>query len=76
MPFLLVKKCDSRIQADLLKAYLENENIMAFVQADDAGGMLPSLSDMGGVSLYVSSEDFDKALQIITQHQQLSKHDI
>jgi hypothetical protein len=71
MSFVLVKKCDSRLQAELLKAFLESEGIEAFVQADDAGGMLPSLSDLGGVSLYVPSKDQERAQEILFKHQQI-----
>lgn len=60
--FVLIKVCDSRIQADLLKAYLEIEGIEVFIQADDAGGMLPPLD---GVSVFVHQNDFERAEQII-----------
>lgn len=53
------------MQADLLKAYLESEGIEAIIKADDAGGMLPTLSMLNGVSLFVHENDFKHAQQII-----------
>lgn len=63
--FVLVKVCESRMQADLLKAYLEMEGIEVIIKADDAGGMLPFLSSLNGVYLFVPQSDLERAQQII-----------
>jgi putative signal transducing protein len=63
--FVLAKVCSSRIEADLLKAYLECEEIEVIIRADDAGGMIPSLTFPNGVSLFVPQEDLVRAQQII-----------
>ena len=63
--FVLAKVCDSRMQADLLKAYLEMEGIEVLIKADDAGGMLPSLSTLSGVSVFVPENDLERAQAII-----------
>ena len=51
--FVLAKVCNSRLEADVLKGFLEDEGIEVIIQADDAGGLLPQLSLLNGVSLYV-----------------------
>lgn len=53
------------MEADLLKAYLECEEIEVIIRADDAGGMIPSLSSLSGVSLFVPQNDLERARQII-----------
>lgn len=64
--FVLIKVCDSRMQADLLKAYLEIEGIEVIIKADDAGGMLPTLSMLSGISLFVHEDDLKHAQEIIS----------
>jgi hypothetical protein len=65
--FVLVKSCDSRLQADLMKAYLECEGIEVIMQADDAGGTLPTLSLLNGVSLFVPENDLIRAQEIVKE---------
>jgi hypothetical protein len=63
--FVLVKICDNRLEADILKSYLEVEGIQVIIQADDAGGMLPPLNSLSGVRLFVPKDDFLRAQEII-----------
>lgn len=70
---VLAKVCDSRIEADVLKACLETEGIQVLIKADDAGGMLPSMSFLNGVALYVSEEDLKRAQEIINSDIEESK---
>lgn len=63
--FVLAKVCESRLQADILKGYLESEDIEVIIKADDAGGMLPSLASLSGVYLFVPKNDLSKAQEII-----------
>jgi hypothetical protein len=63
-PFVLAKVCNSRMEADLLKAYLEMEGIEVMIKADDAGGMLPMLASLNGVSVLVPENDLKRALEI------------
>jgi hypothetical protein len=65
--FVLVKSCDNRLQADLMKAYLECEGIEVIMQADDAGGTLPTLSLLNGVSLFVPENDLIRAQKIVKE---------
>lgn len=64
-PFVLAKVCTSRMEADLLKAYLEMEGIEVIINADDAGGMLPTLASLNGVSVLVPENDLKRAQEII-----------
>lgn len=63
--FILIKVCANRLEADIAKAYLESEGIEVIIQADDVGGMIPSLSSLHGVSLYVPKKDAEKAREIL-----------
>lgn len=67
--FVLAKVCETRLQADLLKAYLEMEGIDVMIQADDAGGMLPNLNPLSGVKVYVPAEDLLRARNFINAQQ-------
>lgn len=63
--FVLAKVCDSHMEADLLRAYLEMEDIEVMITSDDAGGMLPTLSPLSGVKIYVPQKDLLQARAII-----------
>jgi hypothetical protein len=67
--FVLVKMFDNRLEADIAKSYLESEGIDVFIRADDAGGMLPTLSSLNGVALFVPEQDFAKARAILTEEE-------
>ena len=50
-------------------AHLESEGIKASVVTDNAGGAIPSMSNLsGGVRLVVSSDDAEQASAILAQH--------
>lgn len=66
MDFVLFKVCNSRIEADILKGFLESEGIAVIEKADDAGGMLPMLTALNGVGLYIPKNDLKRAQEIIT----------
>lgn len=63
--FVLVKVYDNRLEADIMKSYLESEGIVAIIQADDAGGMLPTLASSNGVFLFVPEKDLVQAQEIV-----------
>ena len=63
--FILVKIYDNRLEADMMKSYLESEGIEVIIQADDAGGMLPTLASLNGVFLFVPEKDVAYAQKII-----------
>ena len=63
--FVLAKIFDSRLEADIFKSYLESEGIEVIIKADDAGGMLPPLASLNGVSLFVPKEDLSRANDIL-----------
>lgn len=54
------------MEAELAKGLLASEDIESMVQADDAGGMRPSLW-MSGVRLLVRSEDAARADKILIE---------
>lgn len=54
-------------EAHLLKTKLENEGIMCFVFDDTMTGLYPIFSSpIGGVKLKISSEDIEKAEELLT----------
>jgi hypothetical protein len=61
-----VKVYNYRHEAQLAVEILKSHRIWAMIQADDAGGMRPDLvMHTGGVRLMVTSEDEEKAREIL-----------
>ena len=69
--FVLVGECFNRLDADLLKVYIEEEGIDCMIQSDDGGGTMPYLSFAHGVKIYVPEKDVVKAKEIIGRHKLL-----
>jgi Putative prokaryotic signal transducing protein len=65
LPLVAAGSFGSRIDAELAKALLAEEGIPAFVRADDAGGMRPSLQFTAGVALIVRAEDLPRARAVL-----------
>ncbi len=63
--FVVVKICESHLEADLAKAYLESEGIETIILSDDAGGMLPTLSMLNGVRVLVPEKSLFQAQNIL-----------
>ena len=61
-----VQTFNSRLEADAAKSLLESRGIHAFVSADDAGGMRPSLAFASGVDLKVDSKDQVEAKKVLS----------
>ena len=53
------------VEADLIKAQLEDAGIPNFLKSDNAGGALPHLTMMTGIQVMVRNEDEQQATQII-----------
>ena len=61
-----IKTYQSRIEAELVKGFLESKNIKAMVSADDAGGAHPALLwATGGARLLVKKKDIQKAIKVL-----------
>lgn len=60
-----VHKVYDSIEAELIKALLESEEIDSFLKSDDAGGSLPYLTAALGVEIIVRKEDAERAINII-----------
>lgn len=52
-------------EAEVARAALEDAGIRAVVLSDDAGGMHPQLTSVGGVRILVNSRDLEEAQQIL-----------
>lgn len=49
----------------MLAAILDEHAIHYLLQADDLGGLNPALSYMQGIKLYVSDDDYERALTLL-----------
>ena len=55
----------SRIDAEIVKNFLESNGIKAFITSDDEGGLHPALGAQLGATLNVSDEDYPEAQKVI-----------
>ena len=61
-----IKTYPNRVEAEIAKGLLKENNIKAMVTADDAGGMRPDLLwGTGGAKLLVQEKDKEKALFLL-----------
>ena len=63
-PLIEVVECFTTAEAELARAHLGAEGIVATVIADDVGGMYPGVS-LGRIRLLVRREDLAGARQIL-----------
>jgi len=61
----LIKTFNSRIEAELLKSFLDSNGIKSIIISDDAGEMYPSAQVYWGVKLFVNERDYELALNLI-----------
>ncbi len=64
---ILLKTFYDKIEAEIVRGYLETSGIEVLVEEDDAGGFYPSLDLTDGVHLLVREEDYDEALAILDE---------
>jgi hypothetical protein len=64
---VVVKLFTTRLEADIAKSFLEANDIMAFVTADDRGGAtpFPMQPTPTGVKLLVKYSDAEKARKLL-----------
>ena len=55
----------SRLEAELVVQQLESAGIDAVLASDSAGGMVPSLTSVGGVRVLVRADDVAAAAEVI-----------
>ena len=62
-------------EAEMIKNILENEGIEAFIKDDIIGTITPFFTTpgMGSVKLVVSSDDYEKAREIVAEFQENRK---
>lgn len=66
MKLVTVGVYPTRIEAEIAKGLLEAHKIIAYLSADDAGGMRPyPLSYTFGVELQVEEKDEEKAKELL-----------
>lgn len=63
----------TKLEAEIMKGMLLANGIEASVQADDEGGMTPSLAEVQGIRLMVPEDQIDQAKALIQEAQ--SKED-
>lgn len=58
---------NSRFDAGFLTQLLDEHQIPWIIQADDAGGMFPTSVNFDSVKVYVSKDDFEKAVKVMEE---------
>ncbi len=58
---------NSRFDAGFLTQILEEKKIPYIVQANDGGGMFPTNVEFDAVKVFVSDDDFEKALFLLEE---------
>ncbi|MDD3520043.1 MAG: DUF2007 domain-containing protein [Actinomycetota bacterium] len=61
----LIRTFNSRIEAELVKSFLDANGIKSIIMSDDAGEMYPSTQLYWGVRLFVKEKDFEAAFNLI-----------
>ena len=61
----LIKTFNSRIEAELMKSFLDSNGIRSIIISDDAGEMYPSAQIYCGVKLFVNEKDYELTLSLI-----------
>ena len=64
---VVVQSFENELDAEIAKGHLEAEGIETNIIKDDAGGMIPSLQQTGGVRLLVDEALLTKAKLVLTQ---------
>lgn len=62
----LIKTFNSRIEAELIKSFLDANGIRSIIVSDDAGEMYPSAQLYWGVNLFVAQKDYETAFNLIS----------
>jgi hypothetical protein len=62
---IVLQTFDNEIDAGLARQSLQDAGVQAFIFKDDAGGMEPHLQLTGSVRLVASSNDAERAQQIL-----------
>lgn len=62
---ILLKTFYDKMEAEIVRGYLETAGIEVIIEEDDAGGYYPSLDLTDGVHILVREEDYDDALAIL-----------
>lgn len=63
--WISIMTLSTRAEAEILKGLLESSGIPCLIQADDAGGMQPSMASMTGVRIQVEKENAREARRLI-----------
>jgi hypothetical protein len=63
----------NEFDAEIARGHLESAGIHAILSRDDAGGMLPSLQEVEGVSLLVRPEDIKRARKILHEKSRVTR---
>lgn len=64
-----VKTCNTRLEAEVVKGFLNSHNIKALILADDEGGVQPyPFMTTNGVRIVVNENDEQRATEIL-QHE-------
>ena len=60
-----IRSFTDELEADLAKSTLQAFGIHCLITSDDCGGMRPGMSVVNGIRLVVSSNDVDRAEEVL-----------
>jgi hypothetical protein len=63
-----IRTYSNRIEAESAEEHLRTNGIESYIQADDAGGAIPSMAFTGRVLLFVSEKDKRRAEDLLKEH--------
>ncbi len=67
METIIIKRFDSPVEANIVKGFLESNDLFCFLQDEHSIGLNPLYSNaMGGIKLMVRIEDEERALDLLS----------
>jgi len=72
---VVVKEELSKLDADVVAAFLKSQGVNAIVSADDAGGEIPAFDETRFAQVLVAEEDGPRALTLIAEARSGSAED-
>jgi hypothetical protein len=64
---VVLRRCNYRHEAEMIRSVLEGDGIKALVFSDDCGSVDPALGLVRGVCVAVAAEDVERAEELLGQ---------
>lgn len=73
MELVCVAEFNNPVEANIAKGMLENHDIQSVLDNETIVSVLPMPSAIGGVRLMVRQQDYEAALKLLEQHDDIGK---